>query len=62
MCAELAQVEGEKKSVHVTVSFLPHLYSRLVLLAHRHDRSLGDEIRAAAEEHVERHAEEHKPQ
>jgi hypothetical protein len=57
MCAVLRDSD-ESKSIQVTVQFAPRIYSRLALLAHRHELSLGDEIRAAVEAHIERHAEE----
>jgi predicted HicB family RNase H-like nuclease len=55
MCAELSESAEGRKSVHVTVRFEPSVYSRLVLLAHRHQHSLGDEIRIAAKQYIERH-------
>jgi predicted DNA-binding protein len=59
MCAEMMQ--GEGKQVHVTVRLSPQLYSRLVLLAHRQDRSLGDEIRLALEQHIRAYPDSHEP-
>ena len=52
MCAELVQV-GEGKAVNVTVRLTPRLYSRLVLVAHRHEQTLGETIRDGLQEFVD---------
>ena len=58
MCAELRESTGGRKSIHVTVHFEPRVYSRLVLLAHRNERTLGEEIRQAAQAHIDRQQDE----
>ena len=49
---------GEGRNVQVTVGLPPTLYSRLALVAHRHDQTLGDAIRAALAGYVEDRLEE----
>ena len=54
MCAEVGETE-QGKVVHVTVALTPYVYSRLALLAHRHEQPLGDAIREALSAYVETH-------
>ena len=61
MCAELRQ-EEQGKTVHVTVRLPPQLYSRLVLIAHRHEQPLGDAIREGLRAYVDFHLDEAEAQ
>jgi predicted DNA-binding protein len=61
MRAEAAE-SGEEKAVQVTVRLSPYLYSRMALLAHRHEQPLGDAIREALHAYVDFHLDEDEAQ
>ena len=46
--------------MQVTVRLPPRLYSRLVLVAHRHEQELGETIRAGLQAFVDVHGGEAK--
>jgi hypothetical protein len=50
--------EAKKRDVQVTVGLPPRLYSRLALLAHRHEQTLCEAIRAGLQAYVDKHLEE----
>lgn len=43
---------GEERNVRVEVLLPAHVYSRLALFAHRHEQTLGAEIRSVLAAHV----------
>ena len=45
----------QRKAIHVSVRLEPYTYSRLLLLAHRHNRTLAAEMRAALKHHIREH-------
>jgi hypothetical protein len=47
------RMEAENRDVQVAVNLPPRLYSRLALLAHRHDQTLGQAIRAGLQAYVD---------
>jgi hypothetical protein len=51
--AQYMHMETENKDIQVTVGLPARLYSRLALLAHRHDQTLGEAIRAGLQVYVD---------